>query len=879
MPLRRLIFWIFVWMPWFAHSQSEILSRQVALTANNISLEAALDTLSTTYDVKISYSDNMIPIERVIDISYSGTLTGALELLLEDTGVNFKVIGKQIVLLPQIRSAKTHVVSGYVKDSLSGEDLIGVNIKVADTDIGIITNSYGFYSLTIPEGEHEIRYSYLGFKTVSMMLNLQADQVIDINLPESSLHLSELVIEADAEVNAITKVQMNDVSLDIQRIKKMPALLGEVDVIQNMLLLPGVQSVGEGKTGLYIRGGTSDQTLIQLDEAMIFNAFHIGGLFSVFNPDALKDATLYKGSSPVQYGGRLSSVLDVRMKEGNKQRFAATGGLGTVSSRLSLEGPINEGKGSFIISGRRTYLDLLLNLSTDPEVNRNDIFFYDLNGKVNYTINDKNRIFLSSYMGRDVFRIRDELSLKWGNFISSLRWNHVFNSRVFLNTTLLFSDFSYGFSLTDNVIGINWDSSLKNYTIKTDFSYYPDPSLELDFGYSFIWHHFTPTNITPQENHSFFQAVNVPKEHALEHGLYGAVRKKVSDRLQVDFGLRFSIFQNMGPGEYFKYEEGLPKTVDSIIDTVSASNFEVINAYYGLEPRLNARYLINGSTSLKVSYSRNKQYMHVLTNNNVGFPTDRYKPSNTNLSPQTSDQISLGVFRDVGRFTLSAEAYYKYMQNLAQVNNEPGALISNTMEQKLYIGKGWSRGLELSVRKESGKTTGWISYTLSRAWNQLAELNNGKRFHPFFDRTHDINIAMSHAFNSRITLSTNWVFNSGQALSLPVGKYSVDGKTVPLFDNNNLNGSRGPNYHRLDLAIEIKGKNKKNHRWQGSWNIAFYNLYFRKNIIGYQYRDVINDDPSILETDPDVVVETREFQAVGSYLFQFVPSVTYNFKF
>lgn len=885
MPKPRLYLLLLLLLP--LAGQGQLADHTAHIELKGSSLEEALNLLSIEFGIEISYSDNHVPVNKILNQTIDGTLEQCLIQILMDTKVAFKLIGDQIVLVPSRQDVKqAYVLNGYVKDATSGEDLIGVNIRIKDQSVGVITNTYGFYSLSLPPGSQDIIFSYLGYTPVQKSIDLGADQSLNLSLTPNALQLNELIIESGTAVDAINQVEMNNEVLPIQRMKKMPALLGEVDVVQSLLLLPGVQSVGEGKTGLYVRGGSADQTLIQLDEATIFNAFHIGGLFSVFNPDALKDVKLYKGSAPVQYGGRLSSVLDVRMKDGNRQKFSTSGGMGTISSRLSLEGPLfrsktdsTQHKVSFIISGRRTYLDILLGLSDDDEVNNTNLFFYDLNGKVNYSINEKNRVFVSSYVGRDVFSIEDDVGLKWGNFVASLRWNHLFNARLFLNTTFLYSNFNYGFSISDNLLGAKWGSSLKNYSLKTDFYYYANASLEIDFGYSMIWHNFSPANIDPIEGFTPFESVELTSENALEQGVYGAAKKKLSERLEISLGLRLSLFQNYGPGEYYSYRDQLPRTNANIIDTLQASKFELINSAFGFEPRINAKLLINNTTSLKAAYNRNKQYIHVLANNTIGFPTDRYKPSNPNLSPQTSDQFSLGFFKDIQGMTWSAETYYRTMQDLAQINKDPNAILSSSLEQKLYTGKGWSYGLEVSLRKEKGKTTGWVSYTWSRTWHQLANLNQGKKFHPFYDRTHDINLAISHAINKRISVSTNWVYSSGQALSLPVGKYEVEGKSVPLFDDSQLNGDRGPAYHRLDLSFEIIGKNKRQRRWHGSWNIAFYNLYFRKNIIGFKYRDVINGDPELSASDKDLIVNTNEFQAVGSYLFQFVPSVTYNFKF
>lgn len=889
MQVRVTFFLLLMLGGYQLYCQESILSQRVQLNLENVTLKEALNKLNSDLDVEISYSDDLIPATKKLTLSTEGSLDDVLKKVLSGTKVTFKQIGNQIVLISKKGSPNigSYVIKGYVKDSITGEDLLGASVLVKGTQTGIITNSYGFYSLSLTEGEYEIIYSYLGYKKLSKKISLSSDITSNIRLTPDALQLNELVIVANEEQDIIDHISVGSEKLSANTIKQMPALLGEVDIIRSLLLLPGVQSVGEGKSGLFVRGGSADQTLIQLDEAIIFNAFHMGGIFSVFNPDALKDVKLYKGGIPVQYAGRLSSVLDVRMKEGNDRRISGSGGWGLISSRLTLEGPLfnpknksKVGKGSFIISGRRTYLDLLLKLSSDPEVNDNTLFFYDFNAKVNYTLNEKNRLFFSAYRGRDAFHYQDEFGLNWGNLTSTIRWNHLFNNKLFLNTTFLYSNFDNGFTLSESLQGITWDSSLKNFALKTDFYHYINPELELNYGYAIIFHHFSPAKIDPIRKREAFETLQLSKEDALEQGLYFSAKKQVTKKLEVGIGMRVSAFQNFGSGQFFKYKPNLPKTNENIIDTLDTSGLELVNSEWGLEPRISANYKLNESTSLKASYNRNKQYLFVLSTNNVGFPSDRYKPSDPNLKPQTSDQFSLGIFKNFKNIlALSAEGYYKSMRNLSEIGNEPNALISSTLEQYLSVGKGWSYGLEFAIKKEKGNTTGWVSYTWSRTWNKFHELNGGRKFHPFYDRTHDFNIALSHKLGKRITLSTNWVYNSGQALSLPVGKYEIDGKTVARFDDNNLNGDRGPAYHRMDFAIELKGKNKKNRRWQGSWNFAFYNLYLRKNPIGFQFRDVINGDPEIEESNKNIVVESREFKSVGSYLFQFVPSITYNFKF
>ena len=461
-----------------------------------------------------------------------------------------------------------------------------------------------------------------------------------------------------------------------------------------------------------------------------------------------------------------------------------------------------------------------------------------------------------------------------------MRWNHLINSKTFVNTTFLYSNFKYGFRLDNYQGGFDWDSNLKNYSIKVDYSHYKNPTTEVNFGYSFIWHHFSPAKIDPVNERIIFNPIRLTTENALEQGIYFAVNKDFNAKLALNAGMRISMFHNLGPGEYLEYANGMPRTGAHVVDTIHYNDFDLINGELGIEPRITVRYSVSDKTSLKASYNRNKQYLHVFTTNNIGFPGDRYKPSDPHIKPQVSNQWTLGYFSSIGKkFLLTAEIYYRHTSNLPELTNEPNAVISSNIEQQISLGKGWSYGLELALRKNLGKTTGWLSYTWSKAWNKIPGLNGGNKFHPFYDRTHDINLVLSHQLNKRINVSANWVYSSGQAISLPIGRYVVDGKNIPRFDDHNLNGDRGPAYHRLDLSMTLKGKNKKNRKWHGSWNFALYNIYFRKNAIGIQYRDVINGDPNIQEDDQSVVVKHREFKAVSTYLFQFVPSITYNFKF
>ncbi len=779
-----------------------------------------------------------------------------------------------------VTAQQKKTISGYIKDGGSGEALIGATVAVRELEgTGTVTNTYGYYSLTIPEGNYQITFSFIGYQSKQIDVSLKSNERIDEELLSQDVQLREVVVTSERLDDPINDVAMSRENLKIEQIKSMPALFGEVDIIKSLQLLPGIQSAGEGTTGFFVRGGSADQNLILLDEATVYNAAHFLGFFSVFNPDAIKNLEIYKGGIPAQFGGRLASILDIQMKEGNNKRFSMSGGIGTISSRLTLEGPIIPEKSSFIISARRTYADVFLKLSPDENINNNILYFYDLNAKANFEINKNNSIFLSGYFGRDVFNFDDTFGLNWGNSTGTFRWNHLFSDRLFLNTTALYSSFDYGFTIDNGVSSFDWKSNLKEQSIKFDFTYFANPENQLDFGSNTIYHQFAPAQITPGDN-SIFETVALDKKFAIEQAFYASNDHKINNRLSLQYGLRYSLFSNVGSGRVFTYEEGQPRTDETLIDTLVYRSLEKIKLYHGLEPRFGARYILSPSSSLKASYNRMRQYLQIASNSTAGLPIDRWVPADAYIQPLIGDQVALGYFRNFreNTFETSVEVYYKWMENLIDFKPNAEILLNNNIETEVLEGRGFAYGAEFLVKKNIGKTTGWVSYTLAKTQRKIEGINDGEPYNARYDRTHDISVVASHTLNKRLTLSANWVYSTGSAVSFPVGKYNIDGKTVPYYDDSRRNQNRMPHYHRLDLSANLEGRNKANRRWQGSWNFSIYNAYARKNAFSISFEEVINGDPNFDEENDGPVTE-RKLSAVKLYLFSLIPSITYNFKF
>lgn len=748
-------------------------------------------------------------------------------------------------------------VSGTVKDQKNGELLIGVNVKVAeDPSINVIANEYGFYSLSLPEGNYKVVISYPGYKDFEQQITVNQNIKLDLPLSQQeqvSKAIDEVIITGIKKDKNLTSAQMGSETLNIKNIEKLPVLFGEKDVMKTIQLLPGIKSNGEGSSGFSVRGGATDQNLILLDEAPVYNASHLLGFFSTFNSDALKDASIIKGNSPAQYGGRLSSVMDVKMKDGNNKDYNINGGIGLISSRLSVEGPIQKEKSSFIVSGRRTYADLFL--KTSPEYKDNKLYFYDLNLKANYQINDNNRLYLSGYFGRDVLGLGNTFSTDWGNTTATLRWNSIINSKLFSNTSFIYSNYDYKISLrsNDNTFGLN--SKIQDWNLKQDFTWFAGNKHSVRFGLQSIYHTITPSSASGTSVSSFPRN---PRK-SWENALYINDDFKASEALTINYGARLSMFSVLGGDTFNTYENGV------LTDSQFLEKGKFGKTYVNIEPRISANYRINEVSSVKGAYSRNTQNLHLLSNSNSGNPTDQWIGSSYTVKPEIADQISLGYSRNFNNnnYELNAEIYYKSMQN--QIDFKNGAQISfdtaADVESELLFGKGRAYGLELIAKKKSGKLTGWISYTLSKTERKIDGINNNEWYNARMDKTHDLSVVATYQLNPKWSLSGLFVYSTGNAVTFPTGKYELNGQTV--FQYSNRNADRMPAYHRMDFSATYEPESNK--RFRGSWTFGIYNIYGRENA----YTITFEDNPNNPGT-------TRAMQ---TSLFRWVPNITYNFKF
>ncbi|HCM35621.1 TonB-dependent receptor [Chryseobacterium sp.] len=748
-------------------------------------------------------------------------------------------------------------VSGTVKDQKNGELLIGVSVKVAeDPSINVIANEYGFYSLSLPEGNYKVIISYPGYRDFEQQITVNQNIKLDLPLSQqeqAAKTIDEVVITGIKKDKNLTSAQMGTETLSIKNIEKLPVLFGEKDVMKTIQLLPGIKSNGEGSSGFSVRGGATDQNLILLDEAPVYNASHLLGFFSTFNSDALKDASIIKGNSPAQYGGRLSSVMDVKMKDGNNKDYNINGGIGLISSRLSVEGPIQKEKSSFIVSGRRTYADLFLKTSKDYKDNK--LYFYDLNLKANYQINENNRLYLSGYFGRDVLGLGNTFSTDWGNTTATLRWNSIINSTLFSNTSFIYSNYDYKISLTsnDNTFGLN--SKIQDWNLKQDFTWFAGNKHSVRFGLQSIYHTITPSSASGTSVSSFPRN---PRK-SWENALYINDDFKATEKLTINYGARLSMFSVLGGDTFNTYDNGI------LTDSRYLEKGDFGKTYVNIEPRVTANYRINEVSSIKGGYSRNTQNLHLLSNSSSGNPTDQWIGSSYTVKPEIADQVSLGYSRNFNNnnYELNAEVYYKSMQN--QIDFKNGAQITfdtaADVESELLFGKGRAYGLELIAKKKSGKLTGWISYTLSKTERKIDGINDNKWYNARMDKTHDLSVVATYQLNPKWSFSGLFVYSTGNAVTFPTGKYQLNGQTV--FQYSSRNADRMPAYHRMDISATYEPESNK--RFRGSWTFGIYNLYARENA----YTITFEDNPNNPGT-------TRAMQ---TSLFRLIPNITYNFKF
>lgn len=750
-------------------------------------------------------------------------------------------------------------VSGTVRDAKTGETLPGATVEVAEPKgLGTTANEYGFYSLTLPEGEYVLRLSYSGYTTATRPLSLHAPATLDLALGGMQTELKEIVVTGEARNANVTSAQTGVTKLDVAAIKDVPVLFGERDVIKVLQLLPGVKSAGEGNSGFFVRGGGPDQNLILLDEAPVYNPSHLLGFFSTFTSEAIKNVTLYKGNPPAQYGGRLSSVLDVTMNDGDNQRFGVQGGIGLISSKLAVEGPIVKDRGSFLITGRRTYADIFLGLSSDTNIKGSQLYFYDLNAKANYRIGAKDRVFLSGYFGRDVLGLGSgAFGIDWGNATGTLRWNHVFSPKLFSNTSLIYSNFNYGFKISSGSNDFRIVSRVQDYNIKQEFQYFANPRHSLRFGVNAIRHSILPNEVQAG-NSTGINNVAIEERTGWENAAWIGDDWKPNDKLSVSYGLRGGLFFVMGGPTYYTFQSS-----GDVQDSVRTKAGAIVATYPTLEPRISGSYLLSPTSSIKASYARNVQHIRQLTTATATTPTDRWIMSSNILGPALADQVTVGYYRNLrnNSYELSAETYYKAIQR--EIDYRDGAQLNarNDVEGQILFGTGRAYGLELLARKKTGRLTGWVGYTISRSERQVAGINAGAWYPTRQDRLHDVSVVALFRLNKRWNLSANFVYWTGNAVTFPSGKYEADGQL--LFYYNGRNQDRLPAYHRLDLGATYQTRPRK--RWQGEWAFSVYNAYGRENA----FRIDFQQDPN----DPS------RTQALQTSLFRYVPSVSYNFKF
>ena len=768
----------------------------------------------------------------------------------------FSFVCSAFAILPADRIS----LDGNIKDEANGEALIGVTITIKELKRGTVTNTYGFYSISVPKGNYTVEVSYVGYETISKKIALNKPVKLDLDLKTAANEIKEVIVSTQRKDANVTLNRMSAQQVSISTIRRMPALMGEVDLLKAVQLLPGVVSAGEGTSSFSVRGGGIDQNLIVLDEATIYNASHMMGFFSVFNNDAIKNMTLYKGDIPASYDGRLSSLLDIQMRDGNSKKFSGSGGIGLISSRLTLEGPIGSDITSFIVSARRTYADLFMKLSSNEDINTNQLYFYDFNAKINHRIDDNNRIFLSGYLGQDLFKNKD-VGFSFGNAALTGRWNHLFSPKLFSNYSLNYSRYNYGLkSSMSNESNFDWKYNMRDVSLKADFSYFMTPENTLKFGYNAILHNLNPGTVKSTGGATRFDDYLLPDINAFEHALYISDEYQVSKRFAVKAGLRLTAFSSIGSGTVYNYDNNYVA-----IDSTVYKSGEVIKTFYRLSPRVGVTYLLDNHSSVKANYARTNQFLQMASNSTAGTPLDLWFTAGKNIEPQICNQYAVGYFRNLQNNELEAsvEMFYKDMQNTVDFRDHAQLLLNRKLDGELRFGRSRSYGAEFQIQKNQGKLTGWISYTYSRAEHTIQGINNNETYLAPYDRPNTVYVVANYELSNRISFGANFVYATGLPVTYPIARMEFGDAILPVYSKRNE--YRMPDYHRLDVSLTWKPKAKKQHAWSGEWNFSVYNVYGHKNAWAINF---VND--------PDTAFKTK---AEMTYLFTFVPSITYNFKF
>lgn len=763
--------------------------------------------------------------------------------------------------------SSSYTISGYVKDNRNGEKLFGATVYAKEIKNGTSTNSYGYYALNLEPGTYTLEYSYVGYEKVVKTVQLKEDKTINVELRSSSKEIEGVTVEARPKDQNVAQTEMSTNKLESKKIQEIPALMGEVDVIKAIQMLPGVQTISEGSSGFNVRGGSMDQNLILLDEAPVYNASHLLGFFSVFNNDAINNVKLYKGYIPPRAGGRLSSLLDIRMKEGNRKSFSGSGGIGTISSRLTLEGPIQQNRASFMISGRRSYADLFLPLANQENIRNSQLYFYDMNAKLNYQIDSSNHIYLSGYFGRDVFN-NEFGDIQFGNRTVTARWNHLYSSRLFCNLTFIRSQYDYRFGTPE---GQNnsfiWTSDMKDYSLKADLTYYLNPRNTLKFGLHSTLHVFNPGMARGIGQETLIDTIELPIDHALENGIYISNKQEITQKLKLNYGLRYSFYANIGKATIYDYQKGTTPDDRIFYEAVDSTQYRENELYHtlgGLEPRFAINYRLNERSSLKASFSRTRQYIQLAKISTTGTPLDVWFSSNPNIPAQKANQYALGYFRNFFNHQLetSIEIYYKKIYDAIDFKDDAEILLNKQLAGELRYGQAESYGMELLVKKTRGDFTGWFSTTLSRVFRHIQAIQD-QPFPAPYDKPISASLVLNYDISKRVSISSNWVYSSGRAATFPTGKAMVGGLAMPVYSDRN--SYRYPEYHRLDVSITYKGKEDPDKFWHGEWNLSLYNVYNRHNAWAINFPQEENN--------------SNQTFAEKTYLFPIIPSVTYNFEF
>ncbi len=787
----------------------------------------------------------------------------------------FRLVATGLVLFFSVYLfAQNHTVSGHITDQKTGEDLSGATVIIAGSNYGVSTNSYGFYSLSIPRGTYKITFRYLGFEDSEKVVVLLKNLTLNVELSEKIKDMDEVLVSAKAEEAKVENKQINLIKLDMQTVRRIPVVFGEVDVLKTVTMLPGIISAGEGNSGFSVRGGTQDQNLILLDGATVYNVSHLLGFFSVFNGDAIRDLDVYKGGIPPQYGGRLSSLIDIRMKEGNNKKFAGTGGIGLLSSRLTLEGPIIKNKASFIVSGRRSYADVFLPLAPNEDAKNSKLYFYDFNAKINYKLSDKDKLFISGYFGRDKFTFTTLFGNSWGNKTATIRWNHIFNKKLFSNQTLIYSDFDYYFKFNiSESNNLEFSQGITDISYKSDFAWFYNPNHKINFGAILTHHTFKPGEIRPLGDKSILKdPIILDNRKALEWALYAEHEYKINTRLKLRYGTRYSIFNNLGSAKEYKFDYDSIGSAPKVVDTLTFKKNSIFNTYSGFEPRVSFSYNLSKTNAIKASYSRTLQYLQQASNSAFALPTDQWVPANIDIKPQIADQVAVGMFKnfDLGLET-SVEVYYKWMKNQVDFRDNAILFLNDQIYGELLTGKGWSYGSEFFIKKTKGKIKGFVSYTLSKSMRQIEGINNGNPYATNTDRRHNLNIASNYDITKKWDINVNFILATGNPITFPQGRWQYDGKLITFYGPRN--SQRFPVYHRMDLGINYYPNKRKKGRIENSWNFSVYNVYGRKNAysITTGTRKIKDADGKQIDTGIPITEQIA--------LFRWMPSVTWNFKF